>query len=380
MALPKIILVTKDIQFAKAAKVALGGAVVLSMTDSGEKALKALDGAHSYTVVISDMALKGMDGRAFLAAVNKKHPSISRIAVTDTPDFEQAAQLVNATDISWLLTKTCAPKELLTAVTDSVNRHRKDKAESEATKDTLIGCVKMLVDIMELTHPEAVSKSKRILRRAQQVNRVLKAMPPQFMDMVVLLSNIGCVGLSPVLLKKIEKGTDVTKEDMKTFRTHPGIAARLLENIPRMGKIAEIILHQHTPCSQKPPLAARILKVCIDLDQFKTKGASSEKALAHMHKRPETYDHTVVEAMMRLQTDAKKSQCPPISVADLQPGMIMQQDMVTEDGTVLLHKGDALSEVSHMRVQTFSDLLKIKAPIYATVPGQAACVVPSSKA
>ena len=379
MALPKIILVTKDMEFAKTAKAALGGAVVLSLTDSAEKALKALDGAHSYTVVISDMILTGMDGGTFLAAIKERHPKLARIAVTGTPDFKQAMQLVNTADISWLLTKPCAPRDLLKTVTDSVARYKKDRAESEAMKDTLIGCVKMLVDIMELTHPEAVSQSKRILRRAQLINRNLKAMSPQFMDMVVLLSNIGCIGLSPTLLTKMKKGIDITKEDMKTFRTHPSIAARLLENVPRMGKIAEIILHQNTPCSQNPPLGARILKVCIDLDKMKIKGASPEKALALMNKQPEIYDPRVVKAMARLQAESTKVQCAPVALADLTPGMVMQQDMVTEDGATLLRKGEVLSEASHMRIHTFSDLLKVKDPIYAAMPGAVTCQIPPSK-
>jgi hypothetical protein len=375
MALPKIILVTKDIEFAKTAKAALGGAVVLSLPSLFSPSLPSLSFSPSSPFFLSSLPPSFLSFLSFLPAIKEKHPKITRIAVTGTSDFEQAMQLVNSADISWLLTKPCAPKELLKAVTDSVTRYRKDRAESEAMKDTLIGCVKMLVDIMELTHPEAVSQSKRILRRAQQINRHLKAMSPQFMDMVVLLSNIGCVGLSPNLIKKMREGTGITKEDMKTFRTHPSIAARLLENVPRMGKIAEIILHQNTPCSQNPPLAARILKVCIDLDQLKIKGASPEKALAHMNKRPEIYDPRVIKTMARLQTETRKAQPAPISVAGLKPGMVMQQDMVTEDGATLLRKGETLSEASHMRLQTFNDLLKIKDPIYATTPGAA----PSAK-
>jgi len=376
MALPKIMLVTKDKTFAKTAKDVLGGAVILSLTDSGEKALKALGGNHGYTVVIADMVLAGVDGRAFLAAVRKRHPKIRRIAVTGTPDFDQARQLINTTDISWLLAKPCKPEDLRKAVADTVTRQRRDQVEGDAMKDTLVGSVKMLVDIMGLTHPEAVARSKRIRARAQQINRSLKALSPQFMDMAVLLANIGCVGLPKALLKKMETGTDITKQDMQAFRAHPGIAFRLLENVPRMGKLAEIIRYQNIPCSQKPPLGSRILKVCQDMDQMLINGANPKKALHHMRKRPEVYDPAVVEALTRDERAADEVLGAGIPVAELKPGMIMMQDMVTADGTVLLHKGDCLSETSHIRLTTFNDLIKVKEPVYVKDSG--ACPDPTT--
>lgn len=366
MAIPKIMLVTTDRQFAKTAKTALGGAVVLSMTDSGEKALKAFEG-HAYTVVIADLALTGMDGRAFLAAAKKKHPLITRVAVAEAPDFDQAKQLVNTADISWLLTKPCKAEDLRAAIQDSVSRHRHGKAESKAMRNILTGGVKMLVEILGLTHPEAVRRSKRILPQAQILNRKLKAMSPQLLDMVVLLSHIGWMGLPKELLRKVETGNDITKEEMRVFRTHPQIAAKLLENIPRMGKIAEIIRHQNTPYAQKPPLGARILKACIDLDQLRAKKGNVKKALTRMHERPDVYDPAVIKVLIHLGGNGKKHRKIPLAVTDLKPGMIMLRDMVTEEGNVLLHKGECLSEASHIRLTTFNDLIKVKEPIHAVM-------------
>lgn len=365
-------IVTTDKAFAKTAKATLNDNYDLSMVASGEEALKRFDSDSGFMVVVSAQKLAGMDGRQFLEAAKNEFPKITRIMVTREPDFDYAMQLVNTTDISWLLNKPCKAEDLLEAVEDSVERYRREKAEAEAMKDTLVGCVKMLVDILELTHPEAVRRSKRIRRRAQHLSKEFKAMSPQFMDMVVLLSNIGCIGLPSGLLKKMEVGKDITRTDMRTFRTHPSIAARLLDNIPRMGKMAEIVRHQNTPCSKRPPLGARILKVCIDLDQMQLNGTAPDKALDFMRERPFIYDQKVVEAMALHIGESDKVQCNGLTVADLEPGMVMQTDMVTEYGAILLHKGETLSEASHLRLQAFSDLLKIKEPICAVQPTKAA--------
>lgn len=369
---PKIMLVTTDKEFAQTAKNTLGKAFDLAMVSSGEKALQILDKDRRYMVVISSMELKGMDGREFLAAAMKEHPKITRIMITALPDFDHAMQLVNTADISWLLTQPCSAKELLEAVTDSVGRYKKERAEAEAMRDTLTGSVKMLVDVMELTHPEAVRRSKRIRRRAQQISKKLKAMPAHLMDMIVLLSNIGCVGLPTGLLRKMEVGKDITKADMKRFRTHPNIAARLLENVPRMGKMAGIIRHQNTPVSQNPPLGARILKVCIDMDQMQLNGSPPAKALEFMIGKPEIYDPKVVDALARYRDESENAACSQLPVSELEPGMVMQADMVTERGAILLNRGETLSEASHIRIQAFSDLLKIKEPV-SVVPQDGAC-------
>jgi len=372
MSNPKIMLVTTDRKFARIARDTLCPTFDLSIVSSGEKALQVFDRDHRYMVVISSMKLKGMDGREFLAAAMQEQPKITRIMVTAFPEFDHAVQLVNTADISWLLTQPCAAEDLLKAVTDSVARYKREQTEAEAMRDTLTGSVRMLVDIMELTHPEAMRRSKRIRRRAQQISRFLKAMPPHLMDMIVLLSNIGCVGLPKGLLKKMETGKDITKADMKRFRTHPSIAARLLENVPRMGRMAGIIRHQHTPCSQTPPLGARILKVCIDMDQMQRNGSSPDKALEFMRAKPEIYDAAVVDALARHLQENEKLECSTLWVADLEPGMVMQADMVTERGTILLHRGETLSEASHIRIQAFNDLLKIKEPV-CIVPQDSTC-------
>ncbi len=375
MALPKIMLVTTDRELAKTAKAALGGAVVLNFTDSGEKALKALGSDHGYTAVMADMVLKGVDGQTFLTRVADKHPKVARIAVTDGGDFELARGLINAAGASWILSKPCRGEELRQAITGAVARTKPDKGEGDAVKETLVGCVKMLVDIMGLFLPEAVARSKRIRDRAQQVNRDLKALSPQLMDMAVLLANIGCVGLPRALLKKMESGTNITKQDLQAFRTHPAIAARLLRNVPRLGKVSEIIRHQNTPCSQGPPLGARILKACLDMDQMQINGGSMKKALHYMRKRPEVYEPAVIDALGTNYGDPDETSGVEVAVADLRPGMIMVQDMVTEDGTVLLHKGDCLSEASHLRLTNFNDLIKVKEPLHVVDAG--AC--PASK-
>ncbi|MGL1863965.1 MAG: response regulator [Pseudodesulfovibrio sp.] len=368
MAKPKIMLVTTDHELTKTSQAELGEEFELTCLDSAEEALTVLAKDSHFMVVISGLTLPGMDGGEFLTTLHTNYKKIFLILASGTCDLEMAVKAVNSAHISQILTKPISPNLLKDTVLKAIAEYSRIETKSIAMKDTLLGCVRMLGDILEHTHPAAVRQCKRIRRRAQHICKDLKAMSSQQMDIVVLLSNIGCVGLPSSLLKKMEIGKNINKEDMKTFRTHPEIAGLLLENVPKMNKVADIIRHQNTPHSQNPPLGARILKVCIDLDQMQLIDVSRDKAMKYLRSKPDMYDPDVIDSIERYQGKNKDLACAPITIAELEPGMIMQRDMVTQSGVVLLHKGDAVSEASHMRLQAFSDLLQVKAPLCAAQP------------
>ncbi|MEF2230795.1 MAG: HD domain-containing phosphohydrolase [Pseudodesulfovibrio sp.] len=369
MSKAKIMLVTPDADFTAKAGTVLEPVVDLACLPDAEKALVMLAQDDRFAAVLSSVHLPGMNGLKFLAEVRAKHPRVMRLMVTADRSFKTAAGAINVAHISKLLPRPCPPKVLKAAVQEAVQKYRQERStDADATRELLLGCARMLVDILELTHPDAVQRSKRIRPRAQKVCAELKAMSSQSMDMVILLSNIGCVALPPELLEAMEAGTRLSKEDMQIYLTHPSIAAHLLGNVPRMAKIAEIIRHQNTPAAQEPPMAARILKACIDMDQMELTGAPPEKALEFMLARPKVYDAEVLAALGRALEESRQARCLKLTVAELEPGMVMQRNMVTTAGNILLNKGDALSEASHLRLQTFQDLLKVQEPICVEPP------------
>lgn len=372
MSKAKVMLVTSDSGFAAQAGEVLEPVVDLACLPDAEKGLAMLAEDNRFAAVLSGLHLPGMNGIKFLSRVRREFPRTMRLMVTADRSFKTAAGAINAAHISKMLPRPCPPQALKAAVQDAVSKYRRErKSEGDPCRDVLFGCVRMLVDIMELTHPDAVERSKRIRRPAQRVCAELKAMSTQLMDMVVLLSNIGCVALPPELLESLEAGQRPSKEEMQIFYTHPSIAAHLLGNVPHMEKIAQIIRHQNTPVSQDPPMGARILKACIDMDQMQLTGAPPDKALDFMAAKPKVYDTEVVKALRHYQEESSQTRCLNLTVAGLEPGMVMGKDMVAGSGAVLLHKGDTLSEASHLRLQTFQDLLKVKEPICVVPPDEA---------
>lgn len=252
MAKPKIIFVTTDSEFGKSAQLGLKGEFDITCLDNAEEGLALLAKDPRIVAVVSGLKLPGMDGQEFLTAARRKYPKVARIMVTRNCDFPTAAEIVNTAQVLKLLSKPCPPDVLRSALGEAVKTYKQARAESEAMKDTLLGCVKMLVDVLELTNPVAARRSKRIIRRARRLSTEFKAVSVQMMDMAVLLANVGCVGLPAGVLEKMEKGVEMTPQEKKTFRTHPSIAAHLLKKVPGMGKLAHIVRFQNVPCSKNP--------------------------------------------------------------------------------------------------------------------------------
>ncbi|WP_419784899.1 HD domain-containing phosphohydrolase [Pseudodesulfovibrio sp.] len=371
MSKAKIMLVTSDADFAAKAKGELESVVEITCLDNAEDGLAMLASGDQYAVVLSGLNLPGMNGIKFLTTIRRDFPRVMRLMVTGDRSFKTAAGAINAAHISKLLPRPCPPTALKAAVQDAVRKYRQErKSNGDACREVLFGSVRMLVDIMELTHPDAVVRSKRIRGPAQRICTDLKVMSPQLMDMVILLSNIGCVALPSDLLETLESGKRPSKEEMQIYYTHPSIAAHLLGNVPKMERIAEIIGHQNTPASQNPPMGARILKACIDMDQMQLTGATPDKALEFMASRPKVYDADVVKALQRYQDEADQTRCLSLRVSELAPGMVMGKPVVAASGTILLHRGDTLSEASHLRLQTFQDLLQVQEPLCVVAPDQ----------
>jgi len=367
MSKAKILLVSTDPDLGTIAVSGLGGRFDILPIGNAEEGLAIMGKGHAFKVVLSGMDLPGMSGLDFLAEVREKYPRVMRILITGDKSFDTAFGAVNQAHVSRLLTKPGSPEVLESALSEAIGKYDKGQAESASRKRTLQGCVNLVTEILELSNPAVHLLVDRIRRRALQICTDLSLPSRQLMDMAVHLSHIGFFGLSQSLQKKLETGGKLTKEEVKAYRTHPTIAAHLLKKIPHMDRIAEIVRHQNTPCSKKPPVEARILHVCIDMERMESRGIKAARALKHMYKKSDEYDRTVVKALAKSRGHVDKASCRNITVEDLQPGMVMQTDMVTREGRLLLQKGETLSEASHLRVQVFADLLKIKEPVCTLV-------------
>ncbi len=114
---------------------------------SGEEALEVIRDSMPFTVIVSDLRMKGMDGLAFLKEARQLSPDSVPIILTGHADVQVAVKAVNKNKIFRFLTKPCPPKQMLETINDAIERHRQLLSMSTFTytcfiENEKITCVK----------------------------------------------------------------------------------------------------------------------------------------------------------------------------------------------------------------------------------------------
>src|SRR5271165_3497434 len=110
-------------------------------------------------------------------------------------DLEATIAAVNEGHIYRFLSKPCSPEQLLSAAEDGLKQYRLVSAEKVLLEQTLIGSVKMLVEVLGMVNPTASSRASRLQRYAEELSTALGLEPRWQWGLAALVSQIGFVAL-----------------------------------------------------------------------------------------------------------------------------------------------------------------------------------------
>jgi response regulator RpfG family c-di-GMP phosphodiesterase len=346
---------------------------------AGDRGLDAVAKTGPYAVIVSDLKMPGMNGIQFLAKVREMAPDSVRMMLTGFAELQTAIDAVNQGNIFRFLTKPCPPDILGRALDSGIEQYRLIIAERELLEQTLKGSIKVLTQILSLLNPEALGRSSRISRYAREIGLVMKIPEIWQLETAAMLSQIGFILLPEEALKKIYHGQQLTPEETQLLDMHPFIASDLVNNIPRLEAIAKTISYQekHFDGTGLPvdavrreeiPLGARILKVALDFDTLQTAGDSKSKAIAQLEQRKGWYDPEVVTALEAVVWIEGKFQVRVISLRELNDNMILDDDVWTTSGILLIAKGQEVNFLIRKRLHNFAETVGIKEPLQVLVP------------
>jgi FixJ family two-component response regulator len=346
----------------------------------GEQGLASISGSGPYAVVISDMRMPGMNGAQFLARLRQMVPETVRMLLTGYTDLDAAMDAVNEGNIFRFLTKPCEKNVLTNAINAGLEQYRLVMAEKELLEKTLMGSIKVLVEVLSAASPEAFGRTMRIARYVRHLVARLNLPSPWRFEAAAMLSQLGCVTLDPELIRSSCVGDQLSPEDRVRFAAHPLAAKALLDNIPRLEPIAWMIgqqfvkdIRQSKPDMSLWPevdvlLGAKVLKLAVTLDSLRTKGLSEEEAIARLHDWRNELGLDLIGAIGGLKPEATRMALQKVSVSKLGLGMILQQEIKTRSGMLVVPKGQ---EITHAllikldnlaRAGTISNQIMVYAP------------------
>ncbi len=328
---------------------------------SGEQALQVLKESGGVTVVVADMRMPGMDGATLLYRVMHLHPEVTRILLTGEPGRDAAISAINKAHVFRFLTKPCPPEELKAAIESGVIQHRLVRAERSILKETLIGCIKALTDVLAITNAVAFGRASRVKRLAMQFAETQGCKAFWQLEAASMLSQIGYLALPPKLVEKIYFGEKLTPEEHVLATGVPDVVGSLLENIPRLEPVIQILTALNWTDEQIARLGdgtiglgTRILGLVLDYDSLITQGQDPNAVMRTLMSRAVRFGKDLVEQFAKhVGVEPSRGRLRDIPLGQVQPGMIIMQDVRTQVGTLLIARGFEVTSVFLERARTF---------------------------
>jgi len=334
----------------------------VSTAINGLAGLAMVDGDDPPAVVVSDMRMPEMDGAAFLSQVKERSPDIVRILLTGQADLDSAIAAVNHGQVFRFLTKPCNPQNFLSAVQAAAEQHRLITAEKELLEKTLRGSIKALTEILSLANPLIFGRATRLKQHATELVAELGVPLSWQLEVAVMLSQIGCIVLTPENNEKLYYGRPLSPEETESTQCVPTLSLQLIESIPRLEAVQAILEAQEftfdgvgsprgAPRGESIPLGGRVLKLVSDYDFLEASGTAPGVAISTLQGRKGRYDPQLLDALNRLKDKTASPGVSQTALASLQPGMLLIQDVLSTAGAVLVPRGHEVTSalLSHLR-------------------------------
>lgn len=323
---------------------------------SGEEGLRLLATQGPFAVVVSDMRMPGMDGIKFLAAVRQDAPDSVRIMLTGMSDQQTAMNAVNEGNIFRFLTKPCDPGTLFKALEAGVAQYHLVTAERELLEKTLKGSVKVLVDILSLANPVAFSRAMRLRNYAAQIAKTCGVEEPWQIEVAALLSQIGCVTIPVEVLEKHFAGQELSDVEKGMLDAAPEAGGKLLAHIPRLEQVAKMISMQgkaQASQNDQVSIGARVLKIVSEFDLLVARGASWLGAVQRLEMVARHDEREMLDMLKRMEPQKIEMAARMVRIAELRAGMIIDEDVHTLKGYLLLPKGHEINDTIRQRLMNF---------------------------
>lgn len=368
----KILFVDDEVHILDSMKRQLRKRFNVVTAESGKEALEKFIDDGPYSVIVSDMRMPEMDGVELLATVKDRYPDTIRIMLTGNADQATAIDAVNQGQIFKFLNKPCSIPVLVTSLALALRQYRLVTAEKELLDKTLKGSVKVLSELLSFANPTAFSGGLRIRSLVVSIAEALSIDRLWQLEIAALMSQIGCVTLPNEIITKLYSNLDLNQNEMEMYFRHPQAGAQLLENIPRLEGVAQIIRNQLKDFDEYDPddtdneetnLSTQVIRVIFDYDLLLFQGTSHTDAIKRLRKQKNIYNPEVIKQLNKLKLTEGVSQVVNLMIKDLTIGMVAEDNIIAKNDTLLVPKGQEITKPVLQGLQNFSRQVGVIEPV-----------------
>lgn len=376
----KILLVDDEPNVLAGLKRQLRKQFTVTTATSGQEALDLVKGEPPFSVIVCDMRMPGMNGIEVLEQMQRIAPDTTRMMLTGNADQQTAIDAVNEGSVFRFFTKPCPAEILAKGIEAGTRQYHLVTAEKELLEKTLAGSVKILVDVLSVSNPEAFGQACRVREWMLKVARDLKLPRSWELEMTAMLSTIGQVAVPLELMEKHRAGKRLTDVELDIVTSTPEVARHLIENIPRLKQISDAVYCQNKGydgsgfpdndmAGQQIPLGARLLRILNDLATNSVGPTPTREAFVKLNDEKNLYDpQLLADVRTYFQDKAEdnggmKRKVLELPVSMLLIGDILKSDLENDYGNLYLSAGHTISPMHIEHIRNLNKLATFKEPV-----------------
>jgi response regulator RpfG family c-di-GMP phosphodiesterase len=385
--------------------------------ESGAEGLEILSTEH-IDLIISDMRMPEMDGAKFLEQARANWPDCIRILLTGYSEIQSLVSAINRGEIHRYIAKPWDEHDILLIIKQALERKSLEdekkrlealirtqneelkilnasleekiqertvelKKANEKLKGSFITSIKVFSSLIDLRGGKLSGHSRRVADVARKLALKMNLDANVVQDIFVagLLVDIGKIGFSDELLNL--SMNQMNDKQLEQFQQHPIRAEQALMPLDNLQASAKILRSQHERIDGtgfpdglteiQIPQGAMILAIASDYDSLQNgtilqKKMSPEEARDMICRAAGTsYDIQVVNAFKELFLQHTNPEDHiEVEAKDLRAGMILQTDLISREGTLLLPAEYVLSGaiIDKLKKYSESNFVKLRLKIH----------------
>ncbi|MFI5096192.1 MAG: response regulator [Candidatus Acidiferrales bacterium] len=373
----KILLVDDDYNILDGYRRSLSREFLMETATGGEQALKLAAENGPYAVVVSDMRMPGMDGIQLLSRIKAQSPDTIRVMLTGNADMDTAIHAINEGNIFRFLNKPCSKEVMAKTLTAALLQYRLVTAEKQLLERTLSGSIQVLTEVLSLVNPAAFSRAERARRYIHHIVTAMSLENPWQYEVAAMMSQLGCVTLAPETIEAEYSGQKLSPDEQAQYDAHPSVAYDLLSKIPRLEPIAWMVKHQNRPVVElgsgdfgmaNMRLGAEILRITLAYEKLIHKGVSRTEAAHTLARQNKNFSSDFFHALVTLDPNAEEGEIRECRIEDLALGMIIQQEVRTGEGALLVAKGQEVTSPLLSKLRNYHARRVIAGDVTVSMP------------
>ena len=373
-----ILLVDDDTKILETHRKILENRYQIDTAPDGSQGLAALKQDKEFSLIISDFNMPGMDGIEFLSKAEGISPFTTRMMLTVFNELDVALKAVNEGHIFRFLTKPLDPKTLIQACEAGVRQYQLITIERDLLDKTLHGGVMILTELLALANPVAFSRAGRIRKYVNHIVSQLGLPDAWQYDLAATFSQIGGITVPPAVWEKTMSEVPLSDKEAKMLAAQPRIISALLSKVPRFESLAGMIEHQSDRFFPKSAsgnlkaedeilLGGHILRAATEFERLIARGLSQSDALAELRAPANEFASGVLDALASSGVASPDRTVKAVSVHALDTSMILDEDVISQDGLLLAPQGQNVTTLMIERLSNFVHEVGVVEPIHVVV-------------